>query len=163
VVLVPGLGMFTAGRDARTAGIVDDIYHHTVDVIGNASSFGRYVSLSANDAFDVEYWPLELYQLTLAPPEQELARRIVRVTGLRRVLGGQGGRGAARQGTGPGGRAARDPLEHHQPRRRLPGLQALVGGDPPRARGRAGHRRGPDRGLLSQAQPARRPHPPRRR
>ena len=32
VVLVPGLGMFTAGRDARTAGIVSDIYHHTIAV-----------------------------------------------------------------------------------------------------------------------------------
>jgi rhamnulose-1-phosphate aldolase/alcohol dehydrogenase len=81
VVLVPGLGMFTAGRDARTAGIVQDIYHHTIDVIGNASAFGRYVSLSPKDAFDVEYWPLELYKLTLAPPERELARRIALVTG----------------------------------------------------------------------------------
>jgi NAD(P)-dependent dehydrogenase (short-subunit alcohol dehydrogenase family) len=52
-----------------------------VDVIGNAAAFGRYVSLSARDAFDVEYWPLELYKLTLAPPEKELARRIVLVTG----------------------------------------------------------------------------------
>lgn len=81
VVLVPGLGMFTAGRDKRTAGIVDDIYRHTIDVLGNASAFGRYVSLSAKDAFDVEYWPLELYKLTLAPPEKELARRIALVTG----------------------------------------------------------------------------------
>jgi rhamnulose-1-phosphate aldolase/alcohol dehydrogenase len=81
VVLVPGLGMFTAGRDARTAGIVDDIVHHTIDVIGNAAAFGRYLSLSARDAFDVEYWPLELYKLTLAPPEKELARRIALVTG----------------------------------------------------------------------------------
>jgi len=81
VVLVPGLGMFAAGRDRRTAGIVSDIYHHTIDVIGQATLFGRYVSLSAKDAFDVEYWPLELYKLTLAPPEKELARRIVLVTG----------------------------------------------------------------------------------
>src|SRR4030095_11807088 len=76
VVLVPGLGMFTAGKDRRTAGIVSDIYHHTIDVLGNAEAFGTYVSLSAKDAFDVEYWPLELYKLTLAPPEKELARRI---------------------------------------------------------------------------------------
>jgi rhamnulose-1-phosphate aldolase/alcohol dehydrogenase len=81
VVLVPGVGMFTAGRDRRTAGIVDDIYHHTIDVIGNASAFGRYLSLTARDAFDVEYWPLELYKLTLAAPEKELARRIALVTG----------------------------------------------------------------------------------
>ncbi|HEX3178157.1 MAG TPA: bifunctional rhamnulose-1-phosphate aldolase/short-chain dehydrogenase [Methylomirabilota bacterium] len=93
VVLVPGLGMFTAGRDRRTAGIVNDIYHHTIDVIGNASAFGRYVSLTARDAFDVEYWPLELYKLTLAPPEKELARRIALVTG-----GGSGiGRAVARR------------------------------------------------------------------
>jgi rhamnulose-1-phosphate aldolase/alcohol dehydrogenase len=81
VVLVPGLGMFTAGKDRRTAGIVQDIYHHTIAVLGNAAAFGRYTSLSAKDAFDVEYWPLELYKLTLAPPEKELARRIAVVTG----------------------------------------------------------------------------------
>jgi rhamnulose-1-phosphate aldolase/alcohol dehydrogenase len=89
VVLVGGLGMFTAGKDRRTAGIVNDIYHHTIDVMGNASAFGRYVSLSPRDAFDVEYWPLELYKLTLAPPEREMARRIVLVTG------GAGGLGKA--------------------------------------------------------------------
>jgi rhamnulose-1-phosphate aldolase/alcohol dehydrogenase len=93
VVLVPGLGMFTAGKDRRTSGIVADIYHHTIDVLGNAGAFGRYVSLSAKDAFDVEYWPLELYKLTLAPPEKELARRIALVTG-----GGSGiGRAVARR------------------------------------------------------------------
>ena len=73
--------MFTIGRDRRTAGIVSDIYHHTIDVIGNATAFGGYVSLTAKDAFDVEYWPLELYKLTLAPPDKELARRIALVTG----------------------------------------------------------------------------------
>ena len=93
VVLVPGLGMFTSGRDRRTAGIVSDIYHHTIDVLGYAEGFGTYVSLSAKDAFDVEYWPLELYKLTLAPPEKELARRIALVTG-----GGSGiGRAIARR------------------------------------------------------------------
>ena len=81
VVAVAGLGMFTAGKDRRTSGIVNDIYHHTISVLGAAESFGRYVSLSAQDAFDIEYWPLELYKLTLAPPERELARRIALVTG----------------------------------------------------------------------------------
>src|SRR5207237_3962155 len=87
VVLVPGLGMFTAGKDRRTAGIVNEIYRHTIDVIGNASAFGGYVSLSAKDAFDVEYWPLELYKLTLAPPEKELARRVALVTGAASGIG----------------------------------------------------------------------------
>ena len=81
VLVVAGLGMFAVGKDRRTSGIVDDIYHHTISVLGAASSFGRYVSLSAQDAFDIEYWPLELYKLTLQPPEKELARRIALVTG----------------------------------------------------------------------------------
>jgi rhamnulose-1-phosphate aldolase/alcohol dehydrogenase len=81
VITVAGLGMFTTGKDRRTAGIVNDIYHHTIAVLGAATSFGRYVSLSACDAFDVEYWPLELYKLAQAPPEKELARRIALVTG----------------------------------------------------------------------------------
>src|SRR5262245_60208953 len=81
VIAVAGLGMFTAGKDRRTAGIVSDIYHHTVSVIGGATGFGRYVSLSAQDAFDIEYWPLELYKLRLALPERELARRVALGTG----------------------------------------------------------------------------------
>src|SRR5438876_6091390 len=93
VVLVPGVGMFVSGKDWRTAGIVGDIYRHTIDVLGNAEAFGHYVSLSPKEAFDVEYWPLELYKLTLAPPEKELARRIALVTG-----GGSGiGRAVARR------------------------------------------------------------------
>src|SRR5258706_2768645 len=81
VVVVGGLGLFATGKDRRTAGIVNDIYHHTISVLGAATSFGGYVSLTARDAFDVEYWPLELYKLSLAPPEKELARRIALVTG----------------------------------------------------------------------------------
>ena len=87
VILVPGLGMFTAGKDRRAAGIVSDIYHHTISVLGAASSFGPYVSLTAQEAFDVEYWPLELYKLTLAPPEKDLARRVALVTGAASGIG----------------------------------------------------------------------------
>jgi rhamnulose-1-phosphate aldolase/alcohol dehydrogenase len=87
VILVAGLGMFTSGKDRRTAGIVNDIYHHTIRVLGAATAFGRYVSLSARDAFAVEYWPLELYKLSLAPPEKELARRIALVTGAAGGIG----------------------------------------------------------------------------
>jgi rhamnulose-1-phosphate aldolase/alcohol dehydrogenase len=124
VVLVPGLGMFTAGRDARTAGIVDDIYHHTIAVLGNATAFGRYVSLSAKDAFDVEYWPLELFKLTLAPPEKELARRIALVTG-----GGSGiGRAVAQRLAAEGAHVAIADIDGDSARRVADEVTKAVGG-----------------------------------
>src|SRR2546430_1194228 len=124
VVLVPGLGMFTAGRDRRTAGIVDDIVHHTIDVIGNASAFGRYVSLTAKDAYDVEYWPLELYKLTLAPPEKELARRIVLVTG-----GGSGiGRAVARRLAAEGAHVVVGDVDEPSAKKTADDVTASVGG-----------------------------------
>jgi rhamnulose-1-phosphate aldolase/alcohol dehydrogenase len=89
VILLPGLGMFTSGKDARTAAIVADIYRRTAWVLGAASAVGHYRSLTPAEAFGVEYWPLELYKLAVAPPERELARRIALVTG------GAGGIGRA--------------------------------------------------------------------
>ncbi|MGH7321758.1 MAG: bifunctional rhamnulose-1-phosphate aldolase/short-chain dehydrogenase [Candidatus Rokuibacteriota bacterium] len=81
VLLLPGLGMFTSGKDARTAAIVADIYRHTAWVLGAASAVGEYVSVTPAEVFGVEYWPLELYKLAQAPPERELARRVALVTG----------------------------------------------------------------------------------
>ena len=81
VVLVPGVGMWTAGRDALGALITGDIYHHCIGVIGAAQSVSEYKPMTPKDAFEAEYWPLEQYKLTLAPPERELARRVALVTG----------------------------------------------------------------------------------
>jgi len=87
VVLIPGVGMLTAWKDAKHTRIVADIYHHTIGVMRAAQGIGEYRSLDLKDTFDVEYWPMELYKLTLAPPEKELARRVALVTGAAHGIG----------------------------------------------------------------------------
>jgi rhamnulose-1-phosphate aldolase/alcohol dehydrogenase len=87
IVLVPGIGMFTAGKDAKSADLARDIYLHTVGIMAGAERVGGYRSLAEADQFRAEYWPLELFKLTLAPPERELARRVALVTGAAGGLG----------------------------------------------------------------------------
>ena len=81
VVLVPGIGMWTAGKDAASEKMARSIYLHTIDIIASGERVSRYRSLSEEEVFRAEYWPLELYKLTLSPPERELARRVALVTG----------------------------------------------------------------------------------
>ena len=87
IVLMPGVGMWTAGKDARAARIVRDIYRHTMKIIAGAESAGGYATLDDHDAFHAEYWPLELYKLTLLPKEKELASKVAVVTGAASGIG----------------------------------------------------------------------------
>jgi rhamnulose-1-phosphate aldolase/alcohol dehydrogenase len=87
VVLVPGIGMFTAGKNPQMAGLARDIYLHTMEIMAGAEALGGYRSLPEPEAFRAEYWPLELYKLTLAPAERELERRVALVTGGAGALG----------------------------------------------------------------------------
>ncbi|MCU1227927.1 MAG: rhamnulose-phosphate aldolase/alcohol dehydrogenase [Acidobacteria bacterium] len=87
VILAPGIGMWTAGKDARAARIVRDIYRHTMRIVAAADATGGYATLDDRDAFHAEYWPLELYKLTLLPPDKELAARVVVVTGAASGIG----------------------------------------------------------------------------
>jgi rhamnulose-1-phosphate aldolase/alcohol dehydrogenase len=87
VVLVPGAGMWTAGKDARAARIVRDIYRHTMRIIESAEGAGGYETLNDEDAFHAEYWPLELYKLTLLPKEKELAGKVAIITGAASGIG----------------------------------------------------------------------------
>ena len=81
VILVPGLGMITAAPEARRTRVVAEIYRHTMRVIRAATTISQYVSLTEEEAFHIDYWPLELFKLTLAPAEKEFSRRVVLVTG----------------------------------------------------------------------------------
>lgn len=87
IVLMPGVGMWTSGKDARAARIVHDIYRHTMRILEGAEGLGGYESLNDDDAFHAEYWPLELYKLTLLPKEKELAGKVALVTGAASGIG----------------------------------------------------------------------------
>jgi rhamnulose-1-phosphate aldolase/alcohol dehydrogenase len=87
VILIPGLGMFTTGKDRRACRMTHDLYRHTIEVIQQSNSIESYRSLSLHELCDFEYWPLENFKLTLLPPEKELSRRIVLVTGAAGGIG----------------------------------------------------------------------------
>ncbi len=86
VVLVPGLGVITAGASAKAARIAADLYEHTIDVILAAERIGRYQALPEGDLFDMEYWSLEQAKLgkSASPP---LQGRVVLITGAARGIG----------------------------------------------------------------------------
>ena len=98
VILVPGTGMWTVGRDARAARIVHDIYRHTISIMTAAESIGGFATLSEKDAFEAEYWPLELYKLTLLPKDKELAGHVAVVTGAAGAIGSAIARRLASEG-----------------------------------------------------------------
>ena len=81
VVLAPGLGVIAAGPNVAKAAISRALYERAMAVIGLAAGAGGFESLSEREAFAVEYWPLERYKLSLAPPTKELDGRIALVTG----------------------------------------------------------------------------------
>lgn len=89
VVLIQGVGLVAIGKDLKSARLARDLYHRAVAVMRGASAVDSFVSLSEEESFAVEYWPMELYKLTLAPAPRELAGRVALVTG------GAGGIGRA--------------------------------------------------------------------
>jgi rhamnose utilization protein RhaD (predicted bifunctional aldolase and dehydrogenase) len=78
VALVPGLGCIAAGLTPRAARIHADIAlrSHTVAAM-TLDAFGSLEWLTEEEAFDFDYWPMELRKLALAPPAPALSGRVV--------------------------------------------------------------------------------------
>ncbi|MCF6411391.1 bifunctional aldolase/short-chain dehydrogenase [Pseudalkalibacillus salsuginis] len=89
VILIPGIGMINTGKDWKSAKVSESLYHRAISVMKGSTALGEFVSLDEAESFAVEYWPLELYKLSLAQPEAEFSGQIVFVTG------GAGGIGSA--------------------------------------------------------------------
>lgn len=89
VILIPGLGMINTGKSWAMSKVSAALYHRAIAVMRGATALSQFVSLNEKESYDVEYWPLELYKLTLAPPEAEFSRKVAFVTG------GAGGIGKA--------------------------------------------------------------------
>jgi rhamnose utilization protein RhaD (predicted bifunctional aldolase and dehydrogenase)/NAD(P)-dependent dehydrogenase (short-subunit alcohol dehydrogenase family) len=87
VILDPALGMLTAGRSAREAVIVADIYRHTMQIIQRAERLGGWQALPARDIFDVEYWELEQAKLRKSPKAPVFQGEIALVTGAASGIG----------------------------------------------------------------------------
>ncbi len=87
IILVPGLGVVTTGKDVQASLMANELYHQTVAVMKGAQIVDEFQSISEKDICEVEYWPLELYKLTLAAPEKEFSRRVVLVTGAAGGIG----------------------------------------------------------------------------
>jgi rhamnulose-1-phosphate aldolase/alcohol dehydrogenase len=87
IIVIRGFGMVSTGKDARQALVARDIFRHSMKVRRDAAGLGGYQAISLKQIFDFEYWPLENYKLSLAPPEKELSRRIAVVTGAARGIG----------------------------------------------------------------------------
>ena len=87
VVLDPGFGLAAAGRTARDAAIVDEIYDHTIDVILRAEALGGFEALPSQDIFDVEYWDLEQAKLKKGGKALPFSGEAALVTGAASGIG----------------------------------------------------------------------------
>lgn len=87
VILDPELGRLSVGRTAKEAGIVGDVYEHTMEIIGRAEALAGWQALPAKDIFDVEYWELEQAKLRAGGTPPPFTGEIALVTGAASGIG----------------------------------------------------------------------------
>ena len=81
------LGMCAAGRSAKDAAIVAELYDHTIEVILRSHALGGYQALPPRDIFDVEYWDLEQAKLKKAGQPPVFTGEVALVTGAASGIG----------------------------------------------------------------------------
>ncbi len=87
MVLDPALGFAAAGRTARDAAIVEELYDHTINVILRAEALGGWQAVDERHIFDIEYWDLEQAKLRKAGATPPFAGEVALVTGAASGIG----------------------------------------------------------------------------
>ena len=118
VVLVPGVGMFSFGRNKAEARITGEFYINAMHVMEGATALrdrepgasakvvdtpadrvvDNYVALPLSESFGIEYWLLEEAKLKRMPPEKELSRKVALVLGAGPGIGQAVGERLAKEG-----------------------------------------------------------------
>ena len=87
IILVPGVGMFSYGKDKQTARVASEFYINAINVMRGAEALSTYAPIAESEKFRIEYWDLEEAKLKRAPKPKPLASRIALVTGAASGLG----------------------------------------------------------------------------
>jgi rhamnulose-1-phosphate aldolase/alcohol dehydrogenase len=87
IVLVPGVGMFSFGKDKQTARVAGEFYVNAINVMRGAESVSTYAPIPESEKFRIEYWALEEAKLARMPKPKPLATRVALVTGAASGIG----------------------------------------------------------------------------
>ncbi|MEU3981983.1 bifunctional aldolase/short-chain dehydrogenase [Streptomyces sp. NPDC026672] len=87
IVLVPGVGMFSFGKDKQTARVAGEFYVNAINVMRGAESVSAYAPIEESEKFRIEYWALEEAKLRRMPAPRPLATRVALVTGAGSGIG----------------------------------------------------------------------------
>jgi rhamnulose-1-phosphate aldolase/alcohol dehydrogenase len=81
IVLIPGVGMFSFGKDKQTARVAGEFYVNAINVMRGAEAVSTYAPIDESEKFRIEYWSLEEAKLQRMPKPKALATRVALVTG----------------------------------------------------------------------------------
>jgi rhamnulose-1-phosphate aldolase len=87
IVLVPGVGMFSYGKDKQTARVASEFYVNAINVMRGAEAVSTYQPIAEAEKFRIEYWQLEEAKLQRMPKPKSHATRVAFVTGAASGIG----------------------------------------------------------------------------
>ncbi|TXS48172.1 bifunctional aldolase/short-chain dehydrogenase, partial [Streptomyces sp. t39] len=87
IVLIPGVGMFSFGKDKQTARVAGEFYLNAINVMRGAEAVSSYAPIEESEKFRIEYWALEEAKLQRMPKPKPLATRVALVTGAGSGIG----------------------------------------------------------------------------